>query len=103
MRGRRSLIAALLFTLGQVASAYAASGCGNLTLCVKDPPFPPNPPTCTTYPNFCSFVPQVQLEAPQPSAGPGYSLQFDNLSNDQLQKIFDVLGIDKEKVKVPQQ
>lgn len=101
MLTRALFSAVLLLAIGQPFSAYAQ--CGDMTLCIKNPPFPPAPPTCTKYPNYCAFMPpSLQVfhtkEAP---TGPGYSIQLDNLTKDQFQKVLSLLRIDKSKVEVP--
>lgn len=121
MQARLFLSSLVLLVLSATSASYAAKGCGDLTLCVKNPPNPPEPPLCTTYRNFCSFVPPL-LEMTPPKepkemaplkevipeglqeapAGPGYSITLNNLSKEQMNKILDQLGVDTSKVKAPQ-
>jgi hypothetical protein len=106
----------LPLVLGATSASYAA-GCGDITLCVTNPPNPPDPPLCTKYPNYCSFVqPQIEVAPPkevipegqpqppasQSPAQPGYSITLNNLSKEQLNKILGQLGVDTGKVKAPQ-
>ncbi len=116
MHIRRLLSAFILLGLGQATAAYA--GCVAETVCVKNPPFAPAPPDCTTYPNYCSYVgPQVQLflqeKIPQlflqekiPEGQtvpvPEYSITLNNLSKDQLDMVHRALGIDPSKMQAPQ-
>jgi hypothetical protein len=100
----RVLVGSLFLLLIANATASYADGCGDMTLCVKNPPFPPNPPSCTQYPNFCSNVPpQTQAAAPpEASSGPGYSITLENLSKEQLNKILQQLEVDTSRIKAPQ-
>jgi hypothetical protein len=102
MRLRTFVGSLFLLLVGNVPTSFAA-GCGDMTLCVKNPPFPPDPPSCTQYPNYCSYVPpQVQTAAPaETPSGGGYSIALDNLSKDQLDKVLGQLGVDTGKVKGP--
>ena len=97
---RSRLLVLILLWWVPVAPTYAA-GCGDITLCSKNPPYPPNPPSCITYPGYCSAVLPPVL-TPTEAAGPSFSIQFDNLSKDQLGKVLDLLQIDKSKVQPPQ-
>jgi hypothetical protein len=109
---RVHLLFCLFVLLAQIATSPSyAAGCGDLTLCVKDPPNPPDPPACTTYPNYCSFVaPQIETATPkealpdvqQVPGAPGYSITLNNLSKEQLNKILSELSVDTSKVKAPQ-
>jgi len=111
MQVRLFLSSFVLLALGATSPCHA--GCGDLTLCVQNPPNPPDPPACTTYHNFCAFVP-IEVQAAQPKdvipegqpqaspAKPGYSITLNNLSKDQLDRIFGQLGVDTSKIKTPQ-
>jgi hypothetical protein len=91
----RTLLA-LLLGFVQI-SISSAAGCGNITLCVKNPPVPPEPPSCVTYPNVCSEAPPDTSAA----ASRAYSIQLDNLSPEMLAKSLDALGIDKTIAQPP--
>jgi hypothetical protein len=106
MRSCRVYLLGMLFATTQAGLCYAA-GCGNVTVCTKNPPNPPDPPNCVTYPNFCSALPPQlaeDLTTPQTETAiaPNYSIQLDDLSKDQLAKILDLIQLDKNKIQLPQ-
>ena len=105
MRIRAFFGAVALLAIVQPVAAYA---CGDMRVCVKNPPFPPQPPTCVTYTHYCADVlPGSELfkfmeqQAPQPSA-PGYSVQLNNLSKDEVEAIYNQLHLNPDRIKVPE-
>jgi hypothetical protein len=114
MQGRLFLSSLLLLALDATSASYAA-GCGDIVVCVRNPPFPPADPICKTYHNVCSdigplaemapleVVPEGRKEAPAGQAPrPAYSITLDNLSKEQLDKILGQFGVDKSKVTAPE-
>jgi hypothetical protein len=109
------LAAVISILLVETIPAFSA-GCGDITLCAKNPPFPPAPPSCITYQNFCSdmapdianqfqsLTRQAQPQADQGNASPpkNFSITIDGLSEDTMSKVLDQLGIDKDKVRPSQ-
>jgi hypothetical protein len=101
-----ALFCSAMVSMVKITMSYAA-GCGDITVCVKNPPDPPAPPSCVTYPNFCSAMPAQVADSFAPaqatnSAWPNYSVRLDNMSQDQIGKSLDMIQLDKSKLPLPQ-
>jgi len=83
--------AVLLFALGQPVSAYAI--CQDIRICWTRPT-----PHCEIYHNVCKEVPPQTAEATGQNK---YSIEVKDLSWEELQRTFDLLGFDKSRMEVP--
>lgn len=102
----------LFWSLIAVAHCQGA-GCGDITICARNPPYPPDGARCTTLKNYCSGVVgrfrdlSDLLESQTPAQGSAqnsstYSIELKDLSSEQLTTILQDIRREGTNTETPQ-
>jgi hypothetical protein len=93
MATRLLFVGLILFISYLPLSAYA--GCQDMTICHVDPAT--GRKVCKTFKNVCSIIPFSQATPDDH----GHSIELRGLSQDELRRVMDGLGVDQSKIKMP--
>jgi len=90
------IVYAVFTLLTLIISSDAYARCSDITYCYPDPVT--NARVCKTLKNFCSIIPDAAKATDGTQTDEGSSIQINGLSDEQIKKVLDTIGIDTRRV-----